>query len=286
MRIAAPLRTFAQRSAFFLLLTGAVAVMAIGRANPEAFDQARIAVTDFVAPLLDAVSQPVATATNYAAKVEGFFILAEENERLRLENRRLKQWQEAARALEAENMRLRDLLRYEPQEAISYITTRVIGDQGGAFLNSVLLNKGHAAGVAKGQAAISGDGLVGRVASVGERSSRVLLITDINSRIPVTIQGSRARAVLAGDNSSEPKLIFTAANAPIEVGQRVVTSGHGDAFPLGIPVGIVTEAGENGLRVTPFASFDRLELLRLVDYGKFGILTGRMDEKDPRGLSQ
>jgi len=273
-RIALPLRSFAQRFAFVLLLGGAVAIMAVGKSDPEAFEKARTAVTDTIAPLLDAASRPVATAAEVVEKVESLAHLQRENERLRQENARLKQWQAAALQLQSENRQLRGLLAYDPKDSVTYVTARVVGERGGAFVRSVLINEGAKGGVEKGQAAVLGDGLLGRVASVGDNSARVLLITDLNSRIPVMVEETRVRAVLAGDNSKSPRLLFVSANSALEVGQRVVTSGHGDVFPPGIPVGEVTEVGEHGVRVVPFASEDRLELIRLVDFGRDGILAG------------
>lgn len=273
MRIAVPLRSFAQRFAFVLLLASAVAIMLVGKADPLAFERARNEVTDFVAPVLDAIAQPVATGARLIEEAEQLIALREENVRLREENTRLKQWQSAALNLESENEQLRDLLSYQPKDVVRYITARVVGDRGGAFVRSILINEGSDVGVRKGQAAVVGDGLLGRVASVGENSARVLLITDLNSRIPVMVQETRIRAVLAGDNSQDPRLAFLSANATLKVGQRIVTSGHGDVFPPGLPVGVIAEVGESGVRVRPFASEERLRFIRLVDFGRDGILT-------------
>ncbi len=272
VRIAAPLRTFAQRFAFVLLLGAAITIMIVGRTDPAVFDRTRMTVTDFFAPLLSAIAQPVATGAQIVSDVEAMFDLRAENERLRLENQRLLAWQSAARVMQAENTQLRKLLAYDPQDAATFTTARIVGDRGGAFLRSLLISEGTRAGIAKGQAAVTGEGLLGRVASVGERSARILQITDLNSRIPVVVEETRERAVLAGDNSADPKLVFFSANAFLKEGQRVVTSGHGDVFPPGIPVGIIQSVGENGVRVRPFATSDRLEFVRLVDYGKTGIL--------------
>ena len=111
---------------------------------------------------------------------------------------------------------------------------------GVTFVRSLLVLAGKSDGVIKGQAAVTGQGLVGRVTAVGERASRVLLVTDINSRIPVRVDRTRERAVLAGNNSSSPSLIYLPPETGVQVGDRIVTSGHGGVFPKGIPVGIVT----------------------------------------------
>ncbi|MFX9008197.1 rod shape-determining protein MreC, partial [Acinetobacter baumannii] len=83
-----------------------------------------------------------------------------------------------------------------------------VGTAGGAFSRSLLINRGSADGVAEGQAAFSGNGLVGRIVEVGRKASRTLLISDLNSRIPVRIEATHERAILAGDNTAQPQLIY------------------------------------------------------------------------------
>jgi rod shape-determining protein MreC len=195
-----------------------------------------------------------------------------ENENLRRDKERLLHWQSVARMLEAENKALQAQLNYVPGPQASYVSARVIADTGGAFAHSLLLNIGHQPGVDKGQAVVTGDGLIGRVAGVGDRATRVLLISDLNSRIPVLIEATRTRAILAGNNSNRPRLIHLAPGATVSPGDRVVTSGHGGVFPVGLPVGRVDAVNEGGISVLPFVSRDRLEYVRVLDYGLKGII--------------
>ena len=153
-----------------------------------------------------------------------------------------------------------------PDPRLRYTAARVVGDQGGAFARSVLVNAGSRDGIAKGQAAVTADGVAGRVTEVGQRSSRVLLLTDINSRIPVLVGAARDRAIMAGDNTGQPRLLYLAAGTETRPGDRVVTSGHGGMFPPGLPVGVVTQASETALRVQPFVDWAHMEFLRLADY--------------------
>jgi rod shape-determining protein MreC len=164
------------------------------------------------------------------------------------------------------------LLNLAPEPMVSFVSAKVIANSGGSFIRSVLVNAGRADNVARGQAAITGEGLVGRIAEVGERASRVLLITDLNSRIPVTIEGSRERAVLAGDNSEQPRLIYLPARPPVKVGDRIVTSGHGGVFPPGLPVGVIASTADGVARVEPFVELSRLDFVRVVDFGLAGVL--------------
>jgi rod shape-determining protein MreC len=272
MRIAAPLRALAQRFMFLGLVALSVGLMVMGKAETPLIDRARTAVTDAFAPVLDGLSRPVGTAVEISDRVSNMINVYSENERLKAENENLIQWRAYAQKVDGENRALRDLSRLAPDPASSFITARVVADAGGSFVRSVLVVAGARDGVAKGQTAVTADGLVGRVGDVGERSARILLLTDLNSQVPVLIASSRERAILAGDNSDRPKLMYLATNAHPQVGDRVVTSGDGGVFPPGLPVGVVTATGDGGVRIRPYVQFHRLDYLRIVDYGLTGTL--------------
>jgi len=276
--IAQPTKTMAQRFAYLALVLAAVAAMMLGKVDALALDRIRILVTDSVAPILEVISRPVENANRLIAETRDLYSIRAINAKLKQDNERLLQWQTVARKLDAENNALRGLLNFVPDKNARFITARVIADTGGAFANSVLLNTGEREGVRKGQAAVSGDGLVGRIAGVGMRSSRVLLITDLNSRIPVVVQPGGVRAIMAGDNSNYPRLIHLPPGAIVGGGDRVVTSGHGGAFPPGLPVGRVASVGEQGISVRPFVDRARLGYVRLLDYGLTGIVETLADQ--------
>lgn len=272
LRITAPLKSLANRFAYAFLLAIALGFLLLGKANPQLLTQFRMAVSDVSAPLLDALSRPAVTVSDMIAEAQELAQLRDENNQLRADNARLLQWQATARKLMAENKQLSSLLGFGADASPTSVTARVIGDSGGAFVRSLLVNAGQQNGVRKGQVAVDGTGLLGRVAEVGERSARVLLINDLNSRIPVVIESSRERAILKGDNSAQPELKYLPITTKVSLGDRVVTSGHGGVFPAGLPVGIVTGVAEDDVRVTPFADTVQLEFIRLMDYGLQGLL--------------
>jgi len=271
-RIAAPIRGMAQRFSFMALILLAVALMMLGKVDIGLMESVRANVTDAATPILDVISKPIVSVNKMISEAKDFYSVREENLILKQEKDRLLQWQAAARKLEIENKNLRGLLNFPVEPAAGFITARAIADTGGAFANSVVINAGNKSGIRKGQATITGEGLVGRVTDVGARSSRVLLITDLNSRIPVVLQSSQARAILAGDNTHRPKLIHLSPGASISQGDRIVTSGHGGAFPPGLPVGLVASVNEKGINIEPFVQRSRVTYLRILDYGLTGIV--------------
>ena len=268
----APLKSAAQRFAYSALVLLSIALMVIGRADGSLIEHIRTKTSDVLAPVLEAVTQPVTAVTDAVAHVRALTELYRENERLKTENAALMQWQQVARRLDNENSGLRALMNYQPEGSVWFITGRVIGTSGGAFSRNLLINRGTLDSVAKGQAVSAGSGLVGRVTEVGDRAARVLMITDLNSRIPVQIDGNHDRAILAGDNTDRPQLAYVGPHTKINVGDRIVTSGDGGVFPPGMPVGTVASVDGGNIRVEPFADLSRVEYLRVVDFGLAGVL--------------
>jgi rod shape-determining protein MreC len=162
-----------------------------------------------------------------------------------------------------------------------------VGDAGSAFVRSMLLNAGARDGVRNGQAVMTADGLAGRITEVGDSSARVLLITDINSRIPVMVERTRDHAMLSGDNSRQPQLNFLPPGVQVQLGDRIVTSGHGGTYPAGLPVGVVASIGDRGvIRVEPLVDWSRMEFVRVVDFGISGVLPPMPPIAPPRRSAQ
>ena len=277
LRLAVPLKVLIQRFAFLFLILAAFGLMLLSKAETTVVERVSAIVVDVFAPILDGLSQPAAVVSDAVRTMRELTAIRDENERLRRENARLLAWQEAARRLTAQNESLMALLDFKPDPRATFIAVRVIADSGGAFVRAMLVNAGRRDGVRKGQAAVTGHGLAGRVALVGLQSARILLITDINSRVPVLVESSRDRAILAGDNSRLPRLMFLPGNAAVKSGDVIVTSGHGGVFPAGLPVGRIVLSDDGVVRVQPFVQFDRLEFVRLIDYSS--VLNAGKDPK-------
>lgn len=255
-----------------VLIAAAFGLMLLGKADTVIADRAHMAVADALAPLYGLLAEPVAQARRLAETAGQLLSQASENTRLREENQQLLKWQAIALALDAENTALKASLRWIPDPAPTFVTARAVADTGGVYARAVLLSAGPNHGITKGQIALDDRGLVGRVTEVGARSVRVLLLTDMNSRIPVTLESSRGRAILTGTNGPRPRLSYwTEGVQPVE-GERVVTSAEANAFPAGLPVGTVHFTAQNVAEVEPAARLDRLEIVRLFDYGLHGVL--------------
>ncbi|MBY0337545.1 MAG: rod shape-determining protein MreC [Acetobacteraceae bacterium] len=272
IRLSIPLRQALARLSLPVLIAAAFGTMLLGKADALLVDRARMALADALAPIWGALQEPVGAVRGAVREGQHLLALREENALLREENERLRRWQATALALEAENALLRRQLAWVPDPAPAFRTARVVADAGGTYARAVLLAAGPNHSVRKGQIALDERGFVGRVTEVGSRSARVLLATDINSRIPIVLEGSRARAIMVGNNAARPRLQHWPEGVVPREGDRVVTSAEANAFPAGLPVGVVRWSESGAAEVELFAQLDRLDVLRLFDFGLSGIL--------------
>ena len=251
------------------LLVGLLVFVLMGtfvlwRIDSPRVERVRAAVIDSIVPKLDWAMAPVTGMANLIADFQSYQALSEQNRDLRRELQQMRAWREAALQLEQENAKLLDLNNVQLDPNLTFITGVVLTDSGSPFRQSVLLNVGSHDGILDGWPTMDGIGLIGRISGVGRNTSRVLLLTDTSSRIPVVIQPSGQRAILAGDNTIYPPIDFLDNPDLIRPGDRVVTSGDGGMFPGDLLVGQVALGNDRRLRVRLAADYERLEFLRVL----------------------
>ncbi len=247
-----------------LLVLFMVAVFALWRIDSPRVERFRAALVDRFVPSFQWAMAPVTWGVDVIDDFQSYSRLLAQNQQLREELRQMKAWKEAALQLEQKNARLLDLNQVRLDPRLTHVTGVVLADSGSPFRQSVLLNVGARDGILDGWATMDGIGLVGRISGVGERTARVILLTDSNSRVPVTVQPSGQKALLSGDNSSFPPLDFLEDSDEVRPGDRVVSSGDGGMFPAGLLVGQVVLGSDKRLRVALAADYQRLEFLRVL----------------------
>ena len=241
-----------------------VSLVLIWRIDNPRVERIRAEIIDRVVPNMEWAMAPVTGIARMLDDFQSYTRLYEQNQELRRELQQMRAWREAALQLEQENARLLDLNRVQLDPELTFVTGIVLADSGSPFRRSVLLNVGARDGILDGWATMDGLGVVGRIAGVGERTARVLLLTDSNSRVPVTVQPSGQQALLLGDNSLAPALEFIEDPEDISAGDRVVTSGDGGLFPAGLLVGQVVMTPDGRVRARLAADYARLNFLRVM----------------------
>lgn len=255
-----PIRRILIGLVVFLLL----AVFLLWRIDSPRVERFRAALVDRIVPNFEWAMVPVTAAAGMIEDFRSYQKIYAQNQELRRDLQKLKSWKEAAVQLEQQNAKLLALNSVRLDPKLTSVSGVVLADSGSPFRQSVLLNIGRRDGIMDGWATMDGIGLVGRISGVGKNTSRVILLTDSNSRIPVTIQPSGQRALLVGDNSYRPPIEFLEKPEQVRPGDRVVTSGDAGVFPAGLLVGQVAKDTDRRLRVQLAADYERLDFLRVL----------------------
>ena len=253
---------------------GAVILVAVQNGRMPGEGGAQQVVDDGAAAAGRVATGPARAGENFFQRIGGMWSANDRIEALERENRELMAWRELAERLAERNARYEALLRM-PEDSFG---------QGADIENSIaaqlvlVANAGSDHGVRSGYIALNENGLIGRVVSVGQRSSRVLMLDDYNSRIPVMGEASRVRAVLAGQATRPPELVmypyqlqaprldFIVGAQSLREGERIITSGDGGLYPRGIPVGVARQQSDGSWRVALAAAQQPIDFVRLIPF--------------------
>jgi rod shape-determining protein MreC len=227
----------------------------------EPLGQFRAGFNDLTTPVLEIAASPLDGVANIGPWWLRQRDLAEENHQLRLQLGQMASWRDVALSFEERNRRYREALNVQGSATVGRISAWAVADQTTDFVHSRLINAGQSQGVRPGLPAVNLYGLIGRTVDVGQTSTRVLLLTDFNSRVAVMSDRSNARALLVGDNSSFPKLEYLGEGADVRVGDRLITSGDDNVMPRGLPIGDVVLDRDGNMRVALYSRGAPIDLV-------------------------
>lgn len=253
-----------------LVLIGMIVVLVAGARTPAATGSVRGGADAAASPVSNILSLPIRGFRSIGSGIGGYFNAVSENRRLRLENAELREWRDDAIAMKNINQRYEQLLAMRSQPPVALAAGRAVADARGPFANARLLDVGAAKGVRVGQPVIDEHGLVGRVTGVTQGASRVLMVTDVNSRIPVLVDRTNARGIMTGDGSANPRLSFVREGQGIQAGDRILTSGDGGGFPRGVPVGVVARGLDGSWRIKLYSDHGAIDFVRVMLFTPFG----------------
>ena len=245
-----------------------IMVFIVWRIDSPRVERFRAAIIDTIVPSIDWAMSPVTAAIELGRDFKSYTEIIEQNQELRSELQRMKSWKEAALQLEQENARLLELNNLVIDPKHTFVSGTVLADSGSSFSQTVLLNVGERDGIKDGWPALDGLGLVGRISGVGKNSSRLILLTDTSSRIPVIVEPSGQNALVSGDNSIAPTIDFLKDPNAVRPGDRIITSGRAGTLIPDLLVGQVVRDHNKRLRVKLAAEYERLKFVRVLRSSK------------------
>ncbi len=253
-----------RRFIFFLITSILILLFILWRVDNQRVERFRFALIDQIIPNSSFFLSPISKLVKMVSDFQSYSQLYQKNQDLKRELQKMKGWKETALQLEQKNTQLSILNNVKLSPNLSWVTGEVLADSGSPFNKSILLNIGMRDGVKDGYAATDGFGLIGRISGVGEKTSRVLFLTDVSSSIPVVIRTNGERGLVIGDNTQNPILSFIEAPKNIKAGMRIVTSGEGKVLPPDLLLGNVALDTDGTLRVILAADFNSLKYLRVL----------------------
>ena len=252
---------------FFLIAFILFSFILIFVGKPDSFiiNKTSGIVVEVMSPIISVISYPIYKVGTFFHDVKDFFVINDKNTELRHEISRLTEEINYYKQVDAENVRLRRLANFVSNGQNYLLATKVIGSTGSGFSHSFILNAGSKDGVAKYHGVLVDGFLVGQIISVGRNYSRMLLITDSSLKIPVQVERTGTRAFLNGNNTKYPKLIHFENQDPIQIGDKIITSGMGGNLPYGIPIGIVGSISEEeGVILQPYVDSSHIDYVKII----------------------
>jgi len=257
-------------TALALIVVAALALALFFGNRPSA---ARGVADGALAKAAGVVSAPIRWTGDGVDAVRAYFLAGSQNRRLRADLAEARAWQDRALALTEENARLRALLGVRTEPPLPMVGAATVLEARGPFSNSRLADAGADRGVTEGNPVLSDHGLVGRVVGVAPHASRIMLLTDVESRTPVLVARTNGRAILTGDGGPNPSLAYLRGHDALREGDRILTSGDGGVLPRGLPVGVVVKGFDGAWRVALDSDASAIDFVRIMLFKDFSQLS-------------
>ena len=254
----------------FGLVLLSLILLVLGKSENRQLALLRAKALDLTAPALELTTIPAGYIQRSIDRVRGFYDINRKLGELQLENRRLRDIKWNLERLERNNIKLKALLNSAQEPSLKFVSGRIISGNPGLFGQHMLLNVGRRNGIHSGFAVINAQGFIGRTVATGNRTSRILLLTDKSSRVPVSIGKEAIRGVATGTGSALPQIEFLPQNTPIYEGDFVFTSGHGGDLPKGLRIGVVKKIGKR-YHIALSARFEGTEYVSVLYYQQSGL---------------
>ena len=252
-----------------LLIIFSIFLLIIGKIDDSFLVKFKSKILDISSTVLEVIGKPVNSISTSINGISNFLFIYSQNTNLKYENEELYKWKDLAQKLLEENKELKQLLNSVNNLPGNYVTAKIISNSAGNYIKTITINVGKNDGVLLGNAVVNNWGMVGRIVELGNKASRVLLTTDINSQIPIYFERSKYRAILIGKNSDLLEIKFLKNRVNLMDQDRLITSGEGGLLPRGLVVGTYYKEinrSANKIQILPTKNWDRFNNLNVILY--------------------
>jgi len=226
-----------QRFSLFVLTIISILLIFLETIETKPLNRIRSFIKDIVYRTAVVANYPTKIFSGSFNLLDNHFSLYKNYNDLKKENEELKNKYSKSEFLELENSQLRKLIDEQAKSESNLVSARVMLEEQSPYLNSFVINIGANKELKNGMAVLDGKNFIGRIVDVNFFSSRILLVTDLNSKIPVISEPSGNHAILSGHGDTKPSLEYLSTNHKIQNGDKIYTSGKEGIFTPGIPIG-------------------------------------------------
>ena len=251
-----------QRFSLFALVIISITLIFLETIEVKPLNYFRSFIKDIIYRGSQAVSVPSTSFNNFNNYIKSHLNLYDEHAELKKNYENLKNDISKSDFLELENTQLRKLIDEQVTSTFNFVSARIMLDKQSMYLNSFIINVGSNKGIKNGMAVLHNENFIGRIVDVNFFSSRVLLISDLNSKIPVITEPSAYHAILSGHGENQPTLEYLPDNYNIVDGEKVYTSGKEGIFSPGIPIGEV-KIEDGTIKVVLFSNLDQITFVNV-----------------------
>ena len=255
-----------QRFSLIALLFFSITLIVLGKYNFVGINYLKVIINEVVYRSSYIVSVPEKYAAYSYNTIRDHIILYKDYDILKKKLKKIESQKYNIDFLIAENQKLKKTLEDVSYSAYEQLA-KVLIDKESPFLRSIIINKGTKHNITKGMTVLNDNYLVGKVVEVNFSTARVLLLSDLNSKTPVTIEPGSVQAILSGTGKNSGIIQYSKENLPINTGSIVFTSGAGGLFKEGIPVGKIAEINNKKV-INFFSDFSQLGFVKVVLYSK------------------
>jgi len=250
-----------QRFSLVVLIVFSVALLFLETVETKPLNYIRSFIKDTIYRGSLIVSSPSNGIKNIYNTTKDHFNLYSDYRQIKNENNKLKNQISESSYLILENTQLRKLIDEQTASPSNLVSSRVMLDNQSPYLNSFIINSGSNRKIKNGMAVLDGKNFVGRTVDVNFFSSRVLLVSDLNSKIPVITEPSGHHAILSGHGKNKPTLEYLPENHTIKNGDKIYTSGKEGIFSPGLPIGEVII--DDQVRVSLFSDLSQITFINI-----------------------
>ena len=261
-------KSYQQKFSLLTLIFLSVVILILGSLNFKTIQYVKIGINEVIYRSSFIVSAPENYIKNLNVRMKEHFEFYDEFKKNENELNKLREKKLTNDFLILENKRLRELINESSQSEDIY--AKVLIDKNSPYLKSIILNKGSKDNVKIGMAIVDDSYLIGKIIEVNYTNSRALLLSDLNSKIPVLLEPLDIHAVLSGSGKDFGLIEYTKDGYDQLIsGEEIIvyTSGYGDLFKSGMPVGKIIKNKITGQNIVNFFSdFKQLNYIKIVSY--------------------